>query len=66
MLVAGWVQSRRLGGRVCQLPQAVCTPVEHRSKAEAVDQQEIGHQVPQALCTVAPGTPGLGVMQAES
>lgn len=65
-MVAGWVQSWRLGGRVCQLPQAVCTPVEHRSKAEAVDHQKNGYQVPQALCTVAPGTPGLGVMQAES
>ena len=65
-MVAGRVQSRKMGSRVCRLPQAVCTPVEHRSKAEAVNHQENGHQVPQALCTVAPGTPGLGVMQAES
>ena len=65
-MVAGWVQSRKLGGLVCRLPQAVCTPVEHRSKAEAVNHPENSHQVPQALCTVALGTPGLGVMQAES
>lgn len=65
MLVARWVQSRRLEGRVCRLPQVICTPVEDRSKAEAVNQQN-SHQVPLSLCTMATGTPGLGVMRAES
>ena len=65
VLVGDWVQSWRREGRVSQLPQVVHTPVEDRSKAEDVNQQN-SHQVPLSLCTMATGTPGLGVMQAKS
>ena len=61
-LVAVWVE-------LCvPEPQAVCTPMEDRSKlqSEAVSQPENGHQILVSPCTMATSIPDPGVMQADS